>query len=51
MLKYEDVQKSENPGEMLLQFLESTYEAAAETGKWKREALEIDLTGFEKSTR
>jgi hypothetical protein len=28
---------------MLLRFLQSTYEAAAETGKWNRAALECDL--------
>ncbi|MEO1382789.1 MAG: DUF5996 family protein [Bacteroidota bacterium] len=40
MLKYEDVRKSDNPEAMLMAFLESTYEAAAETGNWDRESLE-----------
>ncbi|MEM8763761.1 MAG: DUF5996 family protein [Bacteroidota bacterium] len=39
-LKYEDVQKSDNPEKMLLSFLESTYEAAAKTSNWNREQLE-----------
>ncbi|MEL7065327.1 MAG: DUF5996 family protein, partial [Bacteroidota bacterium] len=40
MLKYEDVRKSDDPEAMLMAFLESTYEAAAETGNWDRESLE-----------
>ncbi len=39
-LKYEDVQQSENPEKMLYDFLQSTYEAAAITSNWNREALE-----------
>ncbi|WP_044205724.1 DUF5996 family protein [Flammeovirga sp. OC4] len=39
-LKYEDVQQSDNPEQMLLDFLQSTYEAAAETSKWDRDNLE-----------
>ncbi|MBE7176475.1 MAG: hypothetical protein INR69_08740 [Mucilaginibacter polytrichastri] len=48
MLKYEDVQASDDPDKTLLSFLQSTYEAAANTGNWDREALETDLTRFEK---
>jgi hypothetical protein len=47
-LLYDDVKNSEDPEEMLMRFLNSTYKAAAETGKWDREQLECDLTQFEK---
>ncbi|NME71312.1 DUF5996 family protein [Flammeovirga aprica] len=39
-LKYEDVQQAEDPDGMLLSFLQSTYEAAANTSKWDRGSLE-----------
>lgn len=39
-LKYEDVQGAEDPEGMLLSFLQSTYEAAANTSGWDREQLE-----------
>jgi len=39
-LKYEDVQRSDNPKEMLLSFLQTTYEAAANTSNWDRDRLE-----------
>ena len=39
-LKYEDVQKADKPEKMLLEFLESTYNAAANTANWDREKLE-----------
>ena len=37
---YEDVQKSASPREMLLDFLQSTYEAAANLAQWDRKSLE-----------
>lgn len=40
ILPYSHVQKAENPGEMLLEFLKSTYHAGADLGKWDREILE-----------
>jgi|SRR6187402_1463086 len=40
ILPYEDMRRSANPEEALLQFLESTYEAAANTAHWDRQALE-----------
>jgi len=46
-LLYENVQRSENPEGMLLQFLKSTYKAAAKTGNWD-DKLCCDLTSFEK---
>lgn len=39
-LKYEDVQRSDDPEGMLKAFLQSTYEAAATTSKWNRAKLE-----------
>jgi hypothetical protein len=40
ILMYEDVRRASSPTTALLEFLESTYEAGATTGKWDREALE-----------
>jgi Family of unknown function (DUF5996) len=42
ILRYEDVRASDQPERMLLAFLQSTYEAAAERGGWDRENLEKD---------
>ena len=39
-LKYEDVQKSSNPDEVLMSFLHSTYEATTNTSPWDRAKLE-----------
>jgi hypothetical protein len=40
LLLYEDVRKAESPSSSLLQFCQSTYDAAATLGKWDRVALE-----------
>jgi hypothetical protein len=40
ILPYESVRTAEDPHNMLLEFLQSTYEAAADRAKWDREALE-----------
>ena len=40
VLPYEDVRRSSSPDAMLLEFLQSSYEAAAELGGWDRAALE-----------
>lgn len=40
LLMYDDVRKSANPRTMLLDFLESTYEAGANLGNWPRAELE-----------
>jgi len=40
ILPYEAVRRSSNPDEAILAFLQSTYEAAANSGAWDREALE-----------
>lgn len=40
ILMYDDVRKEENPETLILSFLESTYDAAANLGKWDRKNLE-----------
>jgi len=40
LLSYDVVRQSENPDTMLLDFLQTTYEAAATLGNWNRAALE-----------
>lgn len=40
LLGYEEVRTADDPDAMLLDFLQSTYEAAAERGGWDREAVE-----------
>jgi len=47
LLNYEDVQQAAQPEEALMDFLQTTYEAAANTGHWDRKALECDLSHFE----
>ena len=39
-LMYDDVRRAESPKTMLMEFLESTYAAAADLAKWDRDALE-----------
>jgi len=40
LLMYEDVRRAASPSNALLEFAQSTYGAAANLGKWDREALE-----------
>src|SRR6266850_1890801 len=40
LLPYDDVRQAADPRGMVLEFLESTYEAAATLGRWDRESLE-----------
>ena len=40
ILPYEAVQTAPNPDEVLLEFLQSTYDAAAKTGNWDRNNLD-----------
>jgi len=40
LLMYDDVRCAESPKETLMQFLQTTYDAAAILGKWDRKALE-----------
>jgi hypothetical protein len=46
-LPYDKVRQAESPDDMLLEFLQSTYEAAATLGGWDRQALErpVSTTG------
>ena len=43
ILPYSVVRESQSPDNALLEFLQSTYEAAANLAKWDRAALECDL--------
>ncbi|AOW95078.1 hypothetical protein BFN03_15570 [Rhodococcus sp. WMMA185] len=47
LLPYEAVRTADDPDAALLRFLHSTYEAAAERGKWDRAALEADPTRWD----
>ncbi|HEV2728673.1 MAG TPA: DUF5996 family protein [Terriglobales bacterium] len=40
LLMYDDVRKADSPATTLLDFLQSTYEAAATLGEWDRKTLE-----------
>lgn len=42
VLRYDAVREAERPDDVLLSFLQSTYEAAAELGQWNRAGLERD---------
>ena len=42
LLPYDRVRESSNPDRTLLEFLQSTYEAAANLGRWDRRALECE---------
>lgn len=42
LLKYEDVRRSENPDQTILDYMQSTYEAGATAAGWDRENLEVD---------
>jgi hypothetical protein len=37
---YDEVRQSASPDEALLEFLQSTYEGAADSGRWDRSELE-----------
>jgi hypothetical protein len=41
ILMYDDVRRAESPEETLYEFLDSTYNAGANLGKWDRAALEV----------
>jgi hypothetical protein len=41
LLPYDVVRKAQSPDDTLLEFLQSTYEAAANLGGWDRKSLEI----------
>lgn len=43
LLMYDDVRKTDSPRTMLMDFLQSTYEAAAILGDWNRKTLEREV--------
>ncbi|MGC1452098.1 MAG: DUF5996 family protein [Candidatus Sulfotelmatobacter sp.] len=43
LLMYDDVRTAGSPKTALMEFLQSTYDAAADTGNWDRRALEREL--------
>ena len=47
VLPYEAMRQSADPDEALLEFLQSTYDAAADCGQWDRAALEVDPAPYE----
>lgn len=48
LLPYDAVRQAADPEQILLEFIQSTYEAAAKTGQWDRSALESDFSSYEK---
>jgi hypothetical protein len=48
ILLYEVVQRSASPDDTLMQFLQSTYEAASTAAGWDKKTLECDFSTFEK---
>ena len=44
VLSYDEVRSSSSPDEVLLDFLQTTYEAATDAATWDRAALERELT-------
>ena len=46
LLGYDEVRSASSPDEVLLNFLQSTYEAAADLGNWDRTALERDFAAI-----
>ena len=42
LLRYNDVRNAVFPEKMLMEFLQSTYDAAADTGNWDKKALEFN---------
>ena len=43
ILPYDAARTAKNPERTLMEFLQSTYDAAADLGKWDRAALECGL--------
>jgi uncharacterized protein DUF5996 len=43
LLMYDDVRRADSPRDFLMQFLQTTYDAAATLGKWDRKALERSI--------
>ena len=45
ILPYEDIRQADEPEQVLLEFMQSTYEAGAHLAKWDRSALERTTAG------
>jgi hypothetical protein len=43
VLPYDEVRRAQSPDDMLMDFFQSTYEAAANLGNWDRGELEFAL--------
>ena len=48
VLPYEAVRRADDPAATLMRFLQTTYEAAANTANWDRKSLECDLSYLKK---
>jgi hypothetical protein len=44
LLRYEDVRNAADPEASLMQFLQSTYDAAAVTGNWNKQSFDCDFS-------
>lgn len=51
ILNYADVKNADDPESFLTEFLQSTYDAAANTGNWDREALDCDFSSMERKAK
>jgi hypothetical protein len=51
ILRYEDVRRSADPDRTVLEFCQSTYDVAADLGKWDRKALERKAFPWAKRAR
>jgi hypothetical protein len=51
LLPYESVRRAANPDAMLIDFAQSTYEAAAESAAWDRRALEYAVSEGRKASK
>ena len=40
LLMYDDIRQAESPQQLILEFMQSTYEAGANLANWDRQALE-----------
>jgi hypothetical protein len=49
VLPYETIRRADNPEKLILEFAQSTYEAAANLGQWDRKALELAPQGTQNS--
>jgi hypothetical protein len=47
ILPYDEVRQADSPDQLLLEFLQGTYEAAADLGHWDRSSLERNIFGKE----